>query len=172
MEWPGLAEETTQICRSLGIEDCNFTTNNKIDYKESVTKACHRMNKLKLLALAEGKIKCERMKTENYGKKEYINKKLISEVRKWYKSRYGMLPFAGNFSNDNKFAKTDWMCRCGVKEKENHLTSYSCPVYSDIRQKYTNFDADEDLVSYFQEVLDRRDLIDRLEAEERDFEEE
>ena len=111
------------------------------------------------------------MTKEKYGKKDYINQKLIGDVRKWYKSRFGLLPFAGNFSHDNKFARSDWMCRCGEKEKESHITSSSCPVYSDIREKYTSFDDDKDLVSYFQEVLDRRDLLDRLEAEERDLEE-
>ena len=56
------------------------------------------------------------------------------------------------------------------QEKEVHLTSGNCPVYSDIREKYTSLEDDQDLVSYFQEVLDRRDLLDRLEDEERDME--
>ena len=110
------------------------------------------------------------MTKETYGKKEYISKSLISEVRTWYKSRFGLLPFAGNYSNDQRFAKSNWFCRCGQKEKEAHLTSGSCPVYSDIREKYTSLEDDQDLVSYFQEVLDRRDLLDRLEDEERDME--
>ena len=55
MEWPGLAKETTQICEDLGIEDCNQTRTNKIDYKEIVMQACHRKNESKLLDMAEGK---------------------------------------------------------------------------------------------------------------------
>ena len=42
-------------------------------------------------------------------------------------------------------------------------------MYSDIRSKYQDFDNDEDLVSYFNEVLERRDMIDSLEQDERDF---
>ena len=57
---------------------------------------------------------------------------------------------------------------CG--EKEIHLTSENCPIYDDIRLKYTSFEKDEDLVSYFKEILDRRDLLDRLEAEEKELE--
>ena len=66
--------------------------------------------------------------------------------------------------------KTDWMCLCGLsKEKEIHITSENCPVYSDIREKYSDFNNDEDLVSYFNEVLERRDQINTLEQDEEDY---
>ena len=42
-------------------------------------------------------------------------------------------------------------------------------MYSDIRIKYQDLDKDEDLVSYFNEVLERRDMIDSLEQDEKDF---
>ena len=170
MAWSGLAKETKLICEDLSIDDCNISRRDKSEYRQIVLEACHRKNKDKLLGLADGKIKCERLMKEDYNKKEYISKKLISEVRQQYKSRYGLLPFAGNFSNDKRFAKSDWMCRCGEKEKEIHLTSENCPIYDDIRLKYTSFEKDEDLVSYFKEILDRRDLLDRLEAEEKELE--
>ena len=93
--------------------------------------------------------------------------KSIREVRIWYRSRYGQQPFAGYFSKDWKYAKTNWLCRCGKhREKEIHLTSRDCPVYNDLREKYSDLDNDEDLVSYFQEVLERRDAIDQLEEDE------
>jgi hypothetical protein len=170
MAWPGLAKETKLICQELDIEDCNITSRSKSEYRQIVLEACHRKNKTKLLGLAEGKIKCERIMKEEYHKKDYISKKLICEVRQQYKSRYGLLPFAGNFSKDKRFAKSDWMCRCGQTEKEIHLTAGKCPIYDDIREKYISFENDEDLVSYFKEILDRRDLLDRLEAEEKELE--
>ena len=40
-------------------------------------------------------------------------------------------------------------------------------MYSDIRAKYQDFDRDEDLVSYFNEVLERRDMIDSMEKDEK-----
>ena len=55
------------------------------------------------------------------------------------------------------------------KEKYKHITSYNCPVYSDISVKYHDSYKDEDLMSYFNEVLERRDMIDSLEQDERDF---
>ena len=62
------------------------------------------------------------------------------------------------------------MSKCGLfKEKESHITSQNCPVYSDIWDKYSDFKNDEDLVSYFNEVLERRDKINTLEQDEEDY---
>ena len=94
----------------------------------------------------------------------------MEDVRNIYRTRYGQRDFAGNFSNNNKYSKTDWMCICGQsKEKEGHITSGQCPIYSDIREKYLDFNNDEDLVSYFDEVLERRDLIESIEEDEEEF---
>ena len=120
--------------------------------------------------MAEGKEKCSRIINEVYKKKDYIEEKNISEVRNIYRSRFGQRAFAGNFSHDNKYSKTNWMCKCEKsKEKEKHITSYSCPVYADIRANYQDFNEDEDLVAYFNQVLERRDMIDSLEQDEKDF---
>ena len=119
--------------------------------------------------MAEGKEKCIRMTQEEYGQKEYIGEKNILEVRNIYRTRFGQRLFAGNFSHDQSYSKTNWMCKCGIsKEKEKHITSFDCPVYSDIRAEYRGFDKDEDLVSYFNRVLDKRDKIDALKQDERD----
>ena len=120
--------------------------------------------------MAEGKEKCSRITNEVYEQKGYLEEKNISDVRNTYRSRFGQRAFAGNFTHDNKYSTTNWMCKCEKsKEKEKHITSYNCPVYSDIRSKYQNFDKDEDLVSYFNEVLERRDMIDSLEQDKKDF---
>ena len=82
-----------------------------------------------------------------------------------YKTRYGMLPFAGNYSKDKRFAHSDWLCKCGeAKEEESHLLSGNCEVYGELRNKYPNLNNDTELVKFFNEVLDRRD---RLEEEEK-----
>ena len=39
--------------------------------------------------------------------------------------------------------------------------SGKCKFYNDIREKYDNFCSDEDLVSFFREVLERRDELDK-----------
>ena len=97
-----------------------------------------------------------------------MREKKIDEIRFIFKSRVGLLPFAGNFSHDKRFAKTKWLCRCGVKENESHITAGSCPIYEDIWQKRGDLRKDEDLVKFFSAVLERRSLLDRFEEEERD----
>ena len=168
-DWPDLASETKVICEELDVEDCNITQIGKVQFRKYITKACLLKNEEILRKMAEGKEKCQRLTSESYGRKEYIEQKCIGEVREWYRSRYGQRPFAGNFSKDKRLAKSEWLCRCGAeREKELHIISGNCPVYSDIRGKYSTFEKDEDLVSFFNEVLSRRDQINNLEQEELD----
>ena len=69
--WPGLARETKYICTSLKIEDCNITQIGRNKYREYVTKACHILNEERLRSQASD-IKCARIATERYCKKEYM----------------------------------------------------------------------------------------------------
>ena len=113
---------------------------------------------LRLLAIG----KCERIIGEDYGKKDYISKKNICDVRQQYRTRFGLEKFAGNYSNDRRFASSDWLCRCREsREEESHLTSGNCKVFGDLKEKFGNLHDDENLVQFFQEVLARRDEIDK-----------
>ena len=72
-----------------------------------------------------------------------------------------MQPFAGNYSHDRKFCRTDYLCRChNSKETKHHLITEDCPTYQDIKDRYKNLESDEELISFFQEVLERRDKLD------------
>ena len=77
-----------------------------------------------------------------------------------------MLPIAGNFSRDNRFRSTGWLCRCGAREQQEHIISH-CEIYKDIREKYNDINNEENMVSFFQEVLKKRDALDEEEKEER-----
>ena len=73
-----------------------------------------------------------------------------------------MLNFAGNFKNDKRFAKTDWLCLCRqAKEDESHL----CIIYGEIRRKYGKMENEDDLVKFFSEVLEERDRSGGLTAQ-------
>ena len=62
--------------------------------------------------------------------------------------RYGQMNLAGNFLKDDKYRNKLVGRLCGhSKEIEGHITSGHCPIYSDIREKYLDFNNDEDLVS-------------------------
>ena len=113
---------------------------------------------------ANGKTKCDRLKSETYGKKPYISQSNLKEVKEAFKARWGLFPFAGNYSNDRRFAGSNWRCRCGEREVEGHLTR--CPVYDDISLRYNDLSDDQQLVKFYQEVLQRRERLERLEREE------
>ena len=101
MGWPGLATEVEQICRELNIENVNTTRCNIYEYKLILSRASYLRNEDILRNLSEGKDKCSRIANEQYGQKEYIEKKYISDVRNIYRTRYGQRYFASNFSYDN-----------------------------------------------------------------------
>ena len=71
--WPRLAEETKIICEKLSIEDCNVTQVSKGKYVQILNRALHQKNEQWLRILAKGKF--ERFTNEEYGRKDYINKK-------------------------------------------------------------------------------------------------
>ena len=105
--------------------------------------------------------KCIRIKEEEYGKKDYISSQTIPETRKWFRTRYSLQPFAGNFSHDRKYAKSDWLCRCQEAiENESHITSGSCKVYGDLSSQFGDLHEDKNLVEFFNAVLDRRDSLE------------
>ena len=105
---------------------------------------------------------------DGYGKKEYMNTDTIEKVRQIFRSRVGLLPFAGNYSNDKKYMKTNWLCRCGERETESHITTGACPIYADIWATKGDVKNDDELLKFFSAVLERRGLLDRLEEQERE----
>jgi hypothetical protein len=159
--WPGLATETESICKFLNIPNCNETDINKSLYKKTVLEACHKENEKCLRLQAKGK--CERLLYEDYGIKEYISKKNISSVRNHFRTRFGLQFFAGNYSRDKRFKKTDWLCKCKEsREDEAHLVSGKCSIYGDLTDKYSDLSNDDNLVGLFTEILARREELDRV----------
>ena len=158
-EWPGLAAEVKEITRKLGIGDVNTTELSKTEFRKTVTAACHQMNEVRLREEMSGKKKCEKILAEGYGRKEYFRKKKPGQVRDYFATRTSMLAIAGNFSKDRRrFERTDWLCRCGQREEQEHLRRH-CPMYDDIRAMYAELESDESLVPFFQEVLEKRDKL-------------
>ena len=166
--WPGLAREGSEICKELDIEDVNVTTLTKSEFKRVIQGALQTRDEILMREQAENKTKCEEIMKECYGKKMYLSENKIEDVRFRFKRRVGLLPFAGNYSNDKRYARTNWMCRCGNRENESHIREGICPIYNDIWQKYENLDNDEDLVNFFSAVLERRRMIESLEESEKE----
>ena len=113
----------------------------------------------------ESKTKCKRMIAEEYGRKDYFSKMMPGEVRDYFSTRVMMLPLAGNYSKDNRLRRTGWLCLCGDREEQEHIRLH-CKKYDDIRVKYTDLLSDDNLVQFFREVLDRRDMVREEEEKE------
>ena len=169
--WPGLVKETTLICQKLNIaninEDnvCNMSAKS---YRKHITLKCREKDENELRASADGKIKCEKVFSEKYGKKQYLSENLLCNVRKMFHTRVKMQPFAGNYPKDKRFMKTNGLCRCMLhKEEETHLTKGQCTVYEDLRANYTDLEDDKQLTKFFSAVLERRSRLEDKDAEDR-----
>ena len=150
--------ECDLICNQLNIENVNVTQLSKQNFRKIVTQACHRLNEKWLRARANGKRKCSRILTEDYGKKQYISSKKIDNVRNIFRSKTFMQPFAGNYLHYNKYADSDWKCACVQEiENEDHLLSGDCPVYGDLLPEGFDVTNNQDLVKLFSSILERRD---------------
>jgi hypothetical protein len=82
--WPGLAMEAEHIAKELEVESVNTTELSKKEYRDSVTEACHRYNKKMLKGKIEGKKKCEKIVSEEYGRKSYFEKLIPGEVGDYF----------------------------------------------------------------------------------------
>ena len=69
--------------------------------------AIKRKNEEWLRKEAKGKQKCEKIMRETFGKKNYITKTQVGEVRNIFKARVGMSEFADNSSKDKRFMRTN-----------------------------------------------------------------
>ena len=165
--WPGLAKEAKEICEKLKIEDVNQTKLSVKEYKKLMALALQVKDRENILKQAEDKEKCKKIKEECYGKKSYFAEAKIGEVRDLFKTRFGLQPFAGNFSHDRRFAKTNWLCKClSSRELEDHIRSGLCPIYGDIRRKYGELGDDYTLLQFFREVLAKREELEEQGGEE------
>ena len=84
-------------------------------------------NEKMLRKQAENKHKCDRIMQEPCGEKDYMLNENITEVRKYFKTKTRMLPFAANYPGDKRFARTSWLCACGSREEEQHIMEERCP---------------------------------------------
>ena len=101
-----------------------------------------------LMDQMQEKTKCSKILTEGYGRKEYSVRLTPHEVREYFATRVNMIAIACNFSKDNRFRRTGWLCLCGEKEEQEHILKH-CQKYEDIRMKYNEFEDDDCLVSFF-----------------------
>jgi hypothetical protein len=98
--------------------------------------------------------KTEKLKDEDCQRKNYMELKSLAYVRSIFRVRTNMVEgFRGSFQNMHK--NTSLNCvGCGL-EVDYQAHSMECPSYDDLREGL-DMDKDQDLVSFFRKVMDRR----------------
>ena len=134
------------------MDDPNTKTLSKQQYRAEVTNACHHFQRGQLnnkMRSKEGQImkKCQKISKDLYERKPYFDNKMPSQVRSFFSTRVSMLPLTGNFRQDRRFARTNWLCRCGKEREEEHHLTDSCSLYKDIREKLSSLEEDNQLVA-------------------------
>ena len=171
-KWPGLVKETEVICQNLGMNNCNEDNLEQIGtraYRKKLIEKCKEKDQAELRKMAEGKVKCDRIMTESYGRKEYLSTNVLRTARQIFLSRTKMHQFAANYPKDKRFARSNWMCRCKTeKEEETHLRSGKCAIYGDLKDKYPNLEDDNQLAKFFSSVLDRRTRLEEQDKQTTD----
>ena len=103
-----------------------------------MTEACRKEDEAQHVKQSDNKEKCAYIMKSEYGVQEYVENSSLKEARETFLSRTKLQPFAGNYSKDKRFLKTDWKCRCLLsKEDESHIKDGNCPIYEDIRESMT-----------------------------------
>ena len=156
----GLANEVAEICSKLDLEGIAACRLDSKQFRKIVTEKCHLENERRLREQTKESKKCKRIKEEKYEKRQYFEKSTLKNASKIFRTRFGMLDFAGNYKNIAKYKKTEGMCRCSQqKEQETHILSGKCEIYGDIRLKH-NISDDESLMKFFSEILQRREELE------------
>ena len=160
--YPGLMKEYKALCSDLKLP--NPSKVSQQSWKKLVRKAVTEANRLSILALIEEKyekLDYQCLKTESFGKKEYIKNMNMHDGRLKFRIRCKMVKHvAFNFSSDPVYSNKLWLCpHCDRMDSQSHVLC--CESYSHLREG-KDLKSDSDLVKYFGEVLSLREKIDDL----------
>jgi len=98
------------------------------------------------------------MKTENYGQKDYLEEMDLNKARLFFRMRTKMIKCRMNQSSDRGNSAALWRCSsCGYVDSQSHLLH--CPAFQVLREG-KSLDSDLDLVEYFTQVLNMREVLD------------
>lgn len=160
--WPGLAEEVSQICKTVGLPDVNFSKVKKEKVQEMIY--YHHYKDLKD-ELYKSK-KMEEVKHEDYRVAQpYMEDKSIDRCRTKFRIRTQLMKtFKDNFRSkyrqkDRGEEDSDPGLQCGdclaPNTRDTQAHCLSCPAWEHER---TGLDLEdiEDLVTYFRRVLEGR----------------
>ena len=141
----------------ISAKTCRSRTPTRLKYSKKLKESCKARDEVDMKKKME---KMDTLKNEDCKRKDYIKQKSINRVRKTFATRVMMLRFAGNFSHNEFFRRANWQCEaCDLKVTEDQIHIASCTGYEDLRRNKNIEHDNQDLVTFFQEVLDRRDRL-------------
>ena len=149
--WPGLVTECGENLKQWNLKDI-FEKCTKSQWKNSVKKEAKVQNEDKLRKLIKKSSKLEIMKGESYGEKSYISDMKMQDARVKLSLRSRMYECKMNFLNNPVFKAEMWRCdSCqSCVDSQSHILY--CPAYQQLREG-KSLSSDQDIVSYFKEVL-------------------
>ena len=156
--WPGLASEVSDLCKSMNLEDPRTTEKGRKAFNNLVKEGCKWKDEARMKEEMQT-MKEKKMKTminQNLELKEYVKKGTLYSARKTWEVRCHMLDVAANYPGANKYKASGWMCKaCNLKVKEDqeHLTV--CRAYEDLRLD-ADLNRENELVDFFTRVMERR----------------
>ena len=160
--WPGLLRDCEDILEQWDVPNILKESHQltKCQWKTILNKEAKVQNgKLLSKIMKQGYSKLEAMKSEIYEEKPYITAMSMYDARINFSLRARTFPCKMNTMNNPKFKAEMWRCdSCeSCIDSQSHLLY--CPAYKDLREGRT-LSSDDDIVSYFREVLAIRIKLD------------
>ena len=99
------------------------------------------------------------MATENFERKEYMDKLNLADARLRFALRAQMTKTVQmNFKGKKNYAQNQWKCQdCQILDTQDHIVR--CPTYQHLGLD-KNLGNDKDFVSYFREVIQIREKLE------------
>jgi hypothetical protein len=159
--WPGLVAECDEIARDWNIPDI-LEPNVQISKLglKTILKSEAKVQNAKLLSgMMKESSKLEIIKEESYGEKSYLTEMNLPDARMNFSLRSRMFKCKMNYLNTPKYRAEMWSCdSCQTCiDSQSHILY--CPAYQQLREG-KSLTSDQDIVSYFKEVLEIRIKLD------------
>ena len=154
---PGLVKECEEHLIILGIfgDPALYT---KYQWKKLIKNKVHAKNKSDLLIQIKDykKLEYEKIISEEYGMKAYINAMTVTRARMFFAIRTQMVRTVQyNYRNKPEYRENNYLCRCGEEDRQSHLLGH-CDVYSFCTEGL-DLSVPADLVTLFQRIINERE---------------
>ena len=152
---PGLVSECSNVLRENDIYDIAMYS--KYQWKKIAKSITCKLNKDELIRMSKKYKKIDYSWDDNLTTRHsYLNGMKVNDARMLFKIRSKMAPtIQMNFPSDKTYAANKWICSACLINLDTQDHVINCEEYSKYREGL-NLDEDEDLVKYFQSIVNLR----------------